>query len=73
MAKMVSRAQGRRADASRAARRWGMRWRAAQAAVEYLLTTLILVTLFAGLYGFLQNQLRGLFILAGTKILKTYY
>lgn len=44
-----------------------------QTAVEYLLTTMLLVTVFAGLYGFLQGQLKRLFILAGTKILTTYY
>jgi hypothetical protein len=44
-----------------------------QAAVEYLLTTVTLVTVFAGLYGFLQGQLRRLFIAAGTKILQAYY
>jgi hypothetical protein len=44
-----------------------------QTAVEYLLTTVMLVTVFAGMYGFLQGQLKRLFILAGTKILMTYY
>jgi Flp pilus assembly pilin Flp len=44
-----------------------------QTAIEYLLTTLTLVTVFAGMYGFLQGQLRNLFILAGTKILTPYY
>ncbi len=47
--------------------------RRGQTAVEYLLTTVMLVTVFAGLYGFLQGQLQRLFILAGTKILTTYY
>lgn len=41
--------------------------------VEYLLTTVTLVTVFAGMYGFLQGQLRRLFIIAGTKILTPYY
>ena len=44
-----------------------------QTAVEYLLTTVTLVTFFAGMYGFLQGQLRGLFKLAGIKILTPYY
>ncbi len=47
--------------------------RPAQAAVEYLLTTLILVTMFASLYGFLQGQLKSLFIAAGTAIIRDYY
>lgn len=41
--------------------------------VEYLLTTVTLVTVFAAMFGFLQGQLRRLFIIAGVKILKTYY
>jgi hypothetical protein len=44
-----------------------------QTVVEYLLTTVTLVTVFAAMYGFLQGQLRRLFIIAGVKILKTYY
>lgn len=47
--------------------------RRGQAAVEYLLTTMTLVTLFAGMYGFLNGQLRKLFIQAGMKILRAYY
>ncbi|MBI4371285.1 MAG: hypothetical protein HY552_03190 [Elusimicrobia bacterium] len=47
--------------------------RRGQTVVEYLLTTLTLVTVFAGLYGFLQGQLRGLFRAAGIKILTAYY
>ncbi|MDD5656177.1 MAG: hypothetical protein PHF00_02870 [Elusimicrobia bacterium] len=47
--------------------------RRGQATVEYLLTTLVLVTVFAGMYGFMQRQLRTLFIKAGTKILATHY
>jgi len=44
-----------------------------QTAVEYLLTTVTLVTVFAGMYGFLQGQLRTLFQIAGIKILTPYY
>ena len=44
-----------------------------QTVVEYLLTTVTLVTIFAAMYGFLQGQLRRLFLIAGVKILKTYY
>ncbi len=40
-----------------------------QTVVEYLLTTLTLVTVFAGMYGFLQAQLKVLFQAAGLKIL----
>ena len=50
-------------------------WRseAGQSAVEYLLTTVTLVTVFASMYGFLQGQLKQLFIQAGMKILTSYY
>lgn len=48
-------------------------WRKGQAAVEYILTTMVLVTCFAAMYGFIQGQLKLLFILAGKKILSTYY
>jgi hypothetical protein len=41
-----------------------------QTVVEYLLTTLTLVTVFAGMYGFLQGQLKILFTAAGMTILK---
>ncbi len=41
--------------------------------VEYLLTTLCLVTFFAAMYGFMQQQLKDLFIQAGMVILRTYY
>ena len=41
--------------------------------MEYFLTTVTLVTVFAGMYGFLQGQLRNLFKLAGVKILTPYY
>ena len=44
-----------------------------QTVVEYLLTTLTLVTVFAGMYGFLQGQLKILFKLAGMKILTPYF
>lgn len=44
-----------------------------QTVVEYLLTTVTLVTIFAAMYGFLQGQLRRLFLIAGVKILKAYY
>ncbi len=43
-----------------------------QTAVEYLLTTLALTMVFAGMFGFLQGQLRRLFTIAGVKILSTY-
>lgn len=41
--------------------------------MEYLLTTLTLTVAFAGMYGFLQGQLRNLFRIAGLKILSAYY
>ena len=44
-----------------------------QTAVEYLLTTLTLVVAFAGMYGFLQGQLKVLFKIAGIKILTPYF
>ena len=47
--------------------------KAGQTVVEYLLTTLTLVTVFAGMYGFLQGQLKILFKVAGMKILTPYY
>ncbi|MFI5349762.1 MAG: hypothetical protein ACHQ2Z_09475 [Elusimicrobiota bacterium] len=43
-----------------------------QTVVEYLLTTLTLVTVFAGMYGFLQGQLKVLFKVAGMLILTPY-
>jgi hypothetical protein len=53
---------------------WGVKLRTqGQTAVEYLLTTLVLVTFFAGMYGFLQGQLKRLFVLSGIKILTSYY
>jgi hypothetical protein len=64
---------GRRAAASRPDRHQKVRYRSGQAAVEYMLTTLILVTCFAALYGFIQTETKQLFVLAGQKILTTYY
>ena len=43
-----------------------------QTAIEYLLTTVVLVTVFAGMFAFLQGQLKYLFTIAGVKILSTY-
>ncbi len=50
-----------------------IRRKAGQTAVEYLLTTLVLVTVFAGFYGFMQGQLKRLFIGAAVRILTSYY
>ena len=50
-----------------------IRGREGQTVVEYLLTTVALVTVFAGMYGFLQGQLKTLFTLAGKKILTPYH
>jgi Flp pilus assembly pilin Flp len=44
-----------------------------QTAVEYLLTTVVLVMVFASLYGFMQGQLKNLFRAAAVKILRSYY
>ena len=44
-----------------------------QTVVEYLLTTLILVTFFAAMYGFMQPRIKDLFVQAGMVILGTYY
>ena len=49
-----------------------VRGRNGQTAIEYLLTTVALVTVFAGMYGFLQGQLKKLFTIAGVKISSTY-
>jgi Flp pilus assembly pilin Flp len=49
-----------------------VRGRNGQTAVEYLLTTVVLVTVFAGMYGYLQGQLKTLFTKAGVRILSTY-
>lgn len=46
--------------------------RRGQTVIEYLFTTMALVTLFVGLYGFLQGQVRKLFMKAGTVILVSY-
>lgn len=40
-----------------------------QTVVEYLLTTLLLVTIFTGMFGVLQSSLKTLFIAGGTVIL----
>jgi hypothetical protein len=61
------------AAARRPDRHQEVRCRSGQAAVEYILTTMVLVTCFAAMYGFIQGQLKLLFILAGKKILATYY
>ena len=47
--------------------------RRGQSAVEYMLTTVTLVTVFASLYGFLQGQTKKLFQAAGVRILTSYY
>jgi hypothetical protein len=47
--------------------------RLGQTTVEYLLTTLTLVTAFAGMYGFMQGQLKKLFLGASIKILTSYH
>ena len=44
-----------------------------QALVEYLLMTLMLLSLFIGLYRVLQTQLRFVFTKAGKAILYDYY
>jgi hypothetical protein len=50
--------------------RWERRRRAGQATVEYLLTTMVLVTIFGAMYGFMQGQLKHLFKQAGLAILE---
>lgn len=47
--------------------------RRGQTTVEYLLTTVTLVTVFAGIYGFLQTSLRTEFQAAAKMILRSYY
>jgi Flp pilus assembly pilin Flp len=47
--------------------------RSGQTTVEYLLTTVTLVTVFAGMYGFLQSSLKSEFQAAARVILKSYY
>jgi hypothetical protein len=49
------------------------RGRRGQSTVEYLLTTMALVTAFAGMYGFIQGQMKILFKTAAIKILTSYY
>jgi Flp pilus assembly pilin Flp len=44
-----------------------------QAAVEYLMMTVALVTCFAGLYAFMQGQVKSLFQQAAIMILRAYY
>lgn len=44
-----------------------------QTVVEYLLTTVALVTVFASMYGFMQGQTRKLFTQAGIVILTSYH
>jgi hypothetical protein len=46
-----------------------LRGKQGQTVVEYLLTTLLLVTVFAGMFGVLQSSLKKLFIAGGTAIL----
>ncbi len=46
--------------------------KAGQTAVEYLLTTLVLTMVFAGMYGFMQKQLTGLYRRAAKVILTSY-
>lgn len=48
------------------------RARGGQAAVEYLLTTMILATIFAAMYGYLQGAVRKLYTSAAIKILTSY-
>lgn len=50
-----------------------IRGKKGQTTVEYLLTTVTLVTVFAGMYGFLHERLRFLFRKAGMIILTPYY
>ena len=44
-----------------------------QTAVEYILTTMALVTAFAGMYAFMQGQEKILFRRAAIVILRSYY
>lgn len=57
--------------ASRSFRRI-LRGKDGQTAVEYLLTTIVLIAALMGMFAFLQNQLTRLFRMAGVKILTTY-
>lgn len=49
-----------------------LRGRRGQTTVEYLLTTVALVVVFASLFGFIQGRLKFLFEKAGMKILAKY-
>ncbi|MDE2040175.1 MAG: hypothetical protein KGO96_09915 [Elusimicrobia bacterium] len=49
------------------------RARSGQTAVEYMLTTLLLVTVFASMFGFMQSGLKTLFRRAAISILTSYY
>ncbi len=53
--------------------RYALRQHRGQTVIEYLLTTLALVTFCAGMYGFMQARLKELFTKAGIKILMSYY
>jgi len=46
-----------------------LRGRTGQTVIEYLLTTLVLVTVFTAMFGFLQTSLKKLFIAGGVVIL----
>jgi hypothetical protein len=49
------------------------RRRTGQSAVEYLLTTVTLVTVFAGMYGFIQSSAKTQFQAAARMILRSYF
>ena len=51
---------------------WFRQDKRGQTAVEYLLTTLVLVVVFATMYGYLHRSLKKLFIQAGVVILTSY-
>lgn len=44
-----------------------------QAAVEYIMSTLMILVLFTGMYGFLQQQTRRLFTAAARAIVRSYH
>jgi len=44
-----------------------------QTTIEYLLSTMMILALFTGMYGFLQVQTRRLFAAAARMILRAYY
>jgi Flp pilus assembly pilin Flp len=50
-----------------------LRARRGQTTVEYLMTTVTLVMVFASMYGFLHGQLKKMFEAAGVRILTSYY